>query len=136
MRQFINIVENASPIRQAFEEISSLQYGGECQFSCEIVGRNTIRIDRIETREESRGEGHASAIMKQITSIADQYGVILDLEVAPSQGGGMDGEQLAEWYRRYGFEHDAYDPAYEGVAAYMMSRQPLKHKRNGYAPVH
>lgn len=58
-------------------------------------------ITRINVPEKERGNGYGSALLDQIVSDADRDGVDLQLEVSPS--GGLNYDQLVEWYKRRGF---------------------------------
>lgn len=48
-----------------------------------------------------RGKGHGRTLLKRCVDDADSEGVVLTLLVAT--GGGLTDDQLAQWYRRYGF---------------------------------
>jgi ribosomal protein S18 acetylase RimI-like enzyme len=60
-------------------------------------------ISRINVPKKHRGQGRATALLKQIMADADREGVTLYLEVTPS--GGLDLDQLTRWYQRHGFRH-------------------------------
>jgi ribosomal protein S18 acetylase RimI-like enzyme len=65
----------------------------------------TMTITRINVPVEHRGKGHGSKILRRICNAADRYQVKLTLEVMPS--GGLNYEQLVDWYHRYGFVWNA-----------------------------
>lgn len=70
-------------------------------------------ITRINVPVRQRGKGVGSKLLQQILDDADLEGVNLFLEVVPS--GGLDRDQLEDWYTRKGFKH------YKGF----MVRKPL-----------
>jgi len=59
-------------------------------------------ITRINVVEVHRGKGYGSDLLKRICDDADAEGVKLYLQVSPS--GGLNFDQLGEWYGRYGFQ--------------------------------
>lgn len=59
-------------------------------------------ITRINVPRRYRGEGHGTALLKEILADADAEGADLWLDVSPSDG--LDWGQLVAWYERHGFE--------------------------------
>lgn len=77
--------------------------------------RPTYVITRVNVPERYRGQGHGSALLRQVCDDADRERVVLILEV--SSYGDMDNEQLRRWYYRYWFRQVA--------GRYMLCRLPL-----------
>lgn len=73
-------------------------------------GNNIFTIHQIVTTEEKRGTGSASKALSEITKAADKAGLTLQLEpvaIKPyiKKGGkSLTSSQLADWYKRNGFE--------------------------------
>lgn len=63
-------------------------------------------ITRINVPAKQRGNGHGSALLKQILADADAEQVTLALEVAPS--GPLGYHALVRWYARHGFRGDKH----------------------------
>lgn len=68
---------------------------------CDYYNQGLI-ITRINVPRACRGEGHGSALLKEITDEADRTGTTLWLEIMPSDG--LTYEQLRDWYIRNGFK--------------------------------
>jgi hypothetical protein len=67
----------------------------------------------------SKGKGEASELMREITQMADEHGVAIDLNAKPipdagAKGKGLTKAQLVAWYKRHGFKQSpGYgDPSY------------------------
>lgn len=61
----------------------------------------TVSIESLEVQQDKRGSGLGGRFMKNITSLADELGVTIELEI-----GGEDNEfDLVQWYSKYGFKH-------------------------------
>lgn len=58
-------------------------------------------ITRINVPREHRSKGIASRLLKRITDDADEEGVVLLLEISPSDG--LNYSQLLSWYTKCGF---------------------------------
>lgn len=58
-------------------------------------------ITRINVPREYRGKGVGTKLLNQIIAAADEAGNDLWLEIVPS--GGLDFDELREWYARHGF---------------------------------
>lgn len=59
-------------------------------------------ITRIFVPYKYRGKGFASKLLKEVLEAADSDGVTLMLDISPS--GGLEAEELRDWYLRNGFE--------------------------------
>jgi hypothetical protein len=72
-------------------------------------GNKIFSIEAIKTDPEKRGTGDASKALKQITDIADNSGLTIQLEPTPIKDFIKSGEkklskqQLVEWYKKNGF---------------------------------
>lgn len=82
-----------------------------------------VRISAIATYGE-RGKGAGSQALRQITALADQHGVTLELGAKPFKTGGsgkpLSAAQLRRWYTRHGFV------AARGDASGEMVRTPKR----------
>lgn len=78
--------------------------------------RNLWEVNRISVLPTHRGRGLGSKMLREIVADADLEGVELVLDILPS--GALNGDELADWYRRYGFEW-TNDPNW-----WMMRRLP------------
>lgn len=70
----------------------------------------------VSVKSEVRGEGHARALMYQVTAEADRAGFVLMLKVEPFAD-GLTAEQLERFYSSFGFERVQDEPV-------LMARQP------------
>src|SRR5215204_1801378 len=76
--------------------IADLCDGGEMGF------KDHVRIiTRVNVPVASRGRGIGTQLLKMILNDADAEGIVLVLEISPSDG--LDFDQLEAWYRRHGF---------------------------------
>lgn len=77
-------------------------------------------ITRINVPEPHRGNGHGSALLREICMDADTEQVNLWLEIHASDGRGvMNYDKLVAWYERHGFKFSTIIPT-------MMVRRPRK----------
>jgi GNAT superfamily N-acetyltransferase len=91
----------------SWSRILTRNYGdGECD------------VMTVDTMRGKRGQGHATALMKQVLADADSEGVTLLLTArakhAAIEHGGLNQEQLEAWYERLGFvtvSRDGHDNA-------------------------
>lgn len=67
---------------------------------------DAVYILKIVTEPQFRGQGRASDLLSEICEAADEYAVVLFLEVEQMDGGAMEPTELAEWYWRHGFRGD------------------------------
>lgn len=65
-----------------------------------------IELSMIETMRPEQGKGQASNLLRMVCEAADAAQVTLSLKVEPKDFGDLDKSQLAEWYRRHGFDGD------------------------------
>lgn len=73
-----------------------------------MVPPNWYYISRINVPHLHRGKGLGSKLLKMITDDADKEGIILFLSPVPT--GGLDYDDLCEWYKRNGFDWDEERP--------------------------
>ncbi|MCY0962736.1 GNAT family N-acetyltransferase [Streptomyces sp. H27-H5] len=66
-------------------------------------GKEPTIVTEVAVREEARGRGLGSEILRQVCRDADAEGTVLLLSVDPGPG-GLSYEVLAEWYSRHGFQ--------------------------------
>lgn len=59
-------------------------------------------VNRINVPAAHRGKGIASNLLREVVKEADKTGTTLFLEIYPS--GGLNFNQLRNWYLRHGFE--------------------------------
>lgn len=83
-------VEYLSPVKIAIADL------------CDYYGEGMI-ITRINTPIAFRGKGYGNTLLKRITADADAEGIVLFLEISPSDG--LSFEQLKAWYLRNGFAY-------------------------------
>lgn len=62
----------------------------------------TVILTRINVPEKFRGQGHASRLLKEFLQQCDENEVTVILYISPS--GGLNYDQLRDWYIRHGFE--------------------------------
>jgi predicted N-acetyltransferase YhbS len=62
-----------------------------------------LELSHLIVPESHRRQGYASMLVQKVCAEADKAGKVLILTVRPYDVIGMDGEQLAEWYGRFGF---------------------------------
>jgi GNAT superfamily N-acetyltransferase len=62
-----------------------------------------VSLDWITVAPHLAGRGYGTAALQKLCSLADQHGVILQLEVGGTRDGGPSAVDLAGWYGRHGF---------------------------------
>jgi GNAT superfamily N-acetyltransferase len=67
-----------------------------------VEGKPLLVMDKIVVDEPSRNKGMGTAIMYEITSIADSFS--LDIALTPNSGYGGDYERLKVFYKRFDFK--------------------------------
>jgi GNAT superfamily N-acetyltransferase len=67
-------------------------------------------LTKLHTPAESRGKGHATALLHDVCAKADEAGVLLLLHVEPYAQPDMTKAQLEAWYVRFGFQMIQPDP--------------------------
>lgn len=85
-----------------------------------------VSIQRLSTAPDARRQGHARAVLIELTAQADELGVDIELEALPEEDDGIALEALADLYRSVGFDGEVDDD--EGSVR--MSRS----SRTPYAP--
>lgn len=79
--------------------------------SCELVFRHPqhFYLYRVFTKHEARGQGHARAMMRQVTAIADHYNFPVRLQVGKfGLNPSLTNEQLKAFYASCGFVPTPY----------------------------
>ena len=77
---------------------------------------STRELCDLRTQAGAQGQGHASALLREVCEEADAAGVMLVLFVDPF-GTGLSADDLAAWYERNGFAEIQAQPVK------MMARQ-------------
>jgi GNAT superfamily N-acetyltransferase len=77
---------------------------------------STRELCDLQVREERQGQGHASALLREVCDEADAAGVMLVLFVEPFDA-GLSADSLVAWYGRHGFAEIQAEPVK------MMARQ-------------
>jgi hypothetical protein len=82
--------DNADGIRQGFVQLKPHASGG-------------LRLHRLWVLRT--GQGHGSAILGTLCGLADLHGIEISLKALPfgDKPHPLSRDQLADWYRRYGF---------------------------------
>ena len=103
-----------SDVFAALHEIQRLGYAGP--WPCAVMVGPVIVDVRAPTRSRRlcieslwvspsvRGQGYASRMLRQITSVADRHGVACELRPRPYDGRPLKVGELRAWYARHGFE--------------------------------
>ena len=69
-----------------------------------VSQRGLVReVSSVLCEPAHRKDGHASALLKEVMREADASRVTLMVIVKPYDAGGMDDENLSDWYHRLGF---------------------------------
>lgn len=68
-------------------------------------------MEILSVRSDNPRKGHATALMHMVCTEADRAGKLLMLKVGAFDDGGMNNEQLAKWYGRFGFVEVQKEPA-------------------------
>lgn len=98
--QFIDIIYNATHRNPLNDREFIL---GDAAFTMQSGSQeDSIHINDIRTFDP--GKGHASNILKLLTSTADKLGITLDLTASQYGETGLSVQDLINWYKRYGFE--------------------------------
>ena len=83
--------DNADGTRRGFVQLKPHASGGLCLHRLWVL---------------RSGQGHGSAILRTLCGLADLHGIEISLKALPfgSKPHPLSREQLADWYRRHGFE--------------------------------
>lgn len=81
---------------------------------CVIINIKVANVDRIiilriETPKLLRSKGNASACLKWLCEMADDYKVTLALGAWPTDDCGFDLPHLISWYKKHGFIPEGTD---------------------------
>lgn len=91
---------------------------GECRALPKDMRAATRELSGLFVPIESRHSGHATALMHDVCSEADETGITLVLFVQPFDDPDLSRAQLADWYaRRFGFVPIQAEPL-------LMARMP------------
>lgn len=140
MRQFIDLIESPhgdntpahaflADLRDATGENwfnGKERVLGQAATQVTLVSPSEVHINDI--RSMSPGEGHASKLLKLVTTLADKHQITLDLTAKSYDDERMSTQKLISWYMRNGFERGDYD-AYEEDDGVEMVRKPLSPNR-------
>lgn len=72
-----------------------------------IENKTVVVLESIQSCPRTRGQGFASAALNELCTLADQFGVTLQLEVMPFGKIALSRAQLREWYTRFGFRPES-----------------------------
>jgi len=84
---------------------------------------NSVDIELI--RAGKKGMGHGTEIMRRLTKMADETGTTMTLYPAPYGDGGLELEDLVDFYKKQGFEYLDPDPDISDLDREMI-RYPRK----------
>lgn len=90
---------------------------GVCTAIPEWMRAHTLELSKLHVPEEDRRKGYASALLKLVCEQADATGKTLLLTVKPYDDMSLSGEQLRDWYARFGFIEIQVEPC-------LMARMP------------
>ena len=77
------------------------------EFGIAITENQEVHIDYIETiGDDCFQKGYASRVMKHILFLLDSFNLSAVLEVESFGSGGMDDNDLSQWYKSMGFKHE------------------------------
>jgi len=107
-----------SPSQVLFEFKGRVQYG--------MGNPNELTLEMLAVDPKDRGKGKATQVLKDLTKVADQYGITLYGEPTPivnlkQKDVGLDFDQLVNLYKKFGFEFQELD---SGVSERVIVRQP------------
>jgi len=60
-------------------------------------------VTGVQVSHRFRGQGHAARLLDAVIADAEAEGVLLTLYIVPDESGGLDYNQLREFYTRHGF---------------------------------
>lgn len=85
-----------------------------------------LEVTHVFTPEQHRGKGFASLLMQKVCAEADEAGKVLLLMAKPYDEGGLDRDELREWYGRFGFKRIQADPVLMARAIGAVGEAKLK----------
>lgn len=119
--------EDVSPIRKMIDEYRKFKGAPNCYMDF-MPGDlpNEVEIDSLSVDPHARHQGQGRKAMTEICRLADQHDVILTLLPVPNteEGETMDFRDLADFYKRFGFDWGTDDD----VGPRMMIRFPANSK--------
>lgn len=80
-----------------------------------LNGHVDIALEAIACSPHARGEGRASAVLRELLEAANEDGTTIGLHVEPLGNKGLGKSELESWYKRYGFKPEPdslYDLVY------------------------
>jgi len=107
-----------SPNQVLFEWKGRVQYG--------MGNPNELTLEMLAVDPKDRGKGKGTQVLKDLTKVADQYGITLYGEPVPivnlkQKDVGLDFDQLVNLYKKFDFKFQETDG---GVSERVIFRQP------------
>jgi GNAT superfamily N-acetyltransferase len=107
-----------SPNQVLFEWKGRVQYG--------MGNPNELTLEMLAVDPKDRGKGKGTQVLKDLTKVADQYGITLYGEPVPivnlkQKDVGLDFDQLVNLYKKFDFKFQETD---SGVSERVIVRQP------------
>lgn len=107
-----------SPNQVLFEWKGRVQYG--------MGNPNELTLEMLAVDPKDRGKGKGTQVLKDLTKVADQYGITLYGEPVPivnlkQNDVGLDFDQLVNLYKKFDFKFQETD---NGVSERVIVRQP------------
>lgn len=107
-----------SPNQVLFEWKGRVQYG--------MGNPNELTLEMLAVDPKDRGKGKGTQVLKDLTKVADQYGITLYGEPVPivnlkQKDVGLDFDQLVNLYKKFDFKFQETDG---GVSERVIVRQP------------
>ena len=93
----------------------------------ESMRDDIVELSALFCPAAQRREGFATALVGEVCNEADDAGKVLLLHVAPYAAGGLDKEQLTQWYAdRFGFQPIQAEPLLMARMVGATPRQSIK----------
>jgi len=107
-----------SPSQVLFEFKGRVQYG--------MGNPNELTLEMLAVDPKDRGKGKGTQVLKDLTKVADQYGITLYGEPTPivnlkQNDVGLDFDQLVNLYKKFDFKFQELD---SGVSERVIVREP------------
>ena len=90
-------IDNQSPAKQL---IGAFKAPSDVQIDIMAYGPNTVSIESLFIEPEYRSFGKGTETLKQLTDLADKFGVAIELEIGADEA-EID---LVRWYEKFGFK--------------------------------